>query len=471
MVARVSLLRCSGRRLRFDIDCGGMADAATWITAPYCVLRVYCSLSPGTALAQRKHLPRQGMRTAQVVSTQLHLEDFPNSAYALELRRNAWDMRFGSPLESEFTVWYVERMHLRAKVWFSLSVLLTVFFTIRRAGMVGALDWQVLLHIFVLTPCVAILAWLSWTKSFARRYLPSARILAPIYFVAVAALIPIGMARGDNQMAGLTVNMMAVLSFSGLMFRDSLVTAALMIVAFTLCALAMALPVAMLIPSVVILVLTALVSATVQRDAEKSYRTGFLERALIGELVARDGLTGLMNRRTFDDHLLRVWQCAQRERRSMAVLLIDIDHFKEYNDGFGHQAGDLALRRVARNIEEFARRPLDLAARFGGEEFAVVLYDLALSDVLAMAERICRSIQSLQIRRSLTEAASEAVTISVGGGVVVPSVGRTPEGAVQLADEALYEAKRTGRNRVVVRGSDEYRLLDTGEFKSSKAAG
>jgi diguanylate cyclase (GGDEF)-like protein len=421
------------------------------------------------ARAQHERLRQYGiLRIFKVANTQLHLEDFPNSAYALELRRNAWDMRFGSPLEGEFTVWYVERMRLRARVWFSLSVLLTLFFAIRRAGGTDILDWQVLCGIFLLTPSVAILAWLSWTSSYARRYLPMARILAPIYFVGVATLIPIGMAHGDNQMAGFTVNLLAVLSFSGLMFRESLATAALMIIAFAVSALAAALPASTAIQSMIVLVLTALVCATVQRDAEKSYRTGFLERALIGELVARDGLTGLMNRRTFDEHLLRVWQCAQRERRSIAILLIDIDHFKQYNDSFGHQAGDVALRRVARTIEEFARRPLDLAARFGGEEFAVVLYDLALSDVQDMAERICLRVQGLQIRRSMTDAVSAPVTISVGGGLVAPSLGRTPEGAVQLADEALYEAKRAGRNRVIIRGSDEYRKLATGKFKKSK---
>jgi diguanylate cyclase (GGDEF)-like protein len=415
-------------------------------------------------------LPKDRIAEQHVPSTRPQVEDFPNSAYALELRRSGWDMRFRPELESEFTAWYVQGMHLRAKVWFSLSVLLTAFFALRRAAGFGVRDWQVLLHIVVLIPCVATLAWLSWTHGFARWYLRTARVLAPIYFLGVAALIPLGIARGDNQMAGLTVNMLAVFSFSGLMFRDSLATAALMIIAFVLSALAVALTMGTLLQSVIVLVLTALVCAIVQRDAERSYRTVFLERALIGELVARDGLTGLMNRRTFDEHLLRVWQCAQRDRRSMAILMIDIDHFKEYNDGFGHQAGDLALRRVAQTIQECARRPLDLAARFGGEEFAVILYDLPLPHVQDIAEKICLRVQGLRIKRSAAETSAEPVTVSIGVGAVWPKLGRTPEGAVQLADEALYEAKRAGRNRVLVMGTDEYQMLDTGAFKNSRPA-
>jgi diguanylate cyclase (GGDEF)-like protein len=176
-----------------------------------------------------------------------------------------------------------------------------------------------------------------------------------------------------------------------------------------------------------------------------------------------------MNRRAFDEHLLRVWQHALRDQRSIAVLMIDIDHFKRYNDDFGHQAGDLALRSVARIIQGFARRPLDLAARYGGEEFAVILYDLALPHVQEMAESLRKGVQNLQIEPHEAEAApGREVTVSVGVGLAAPVIGRTPQGAVQLADEALYEAKQAGRNRVVVKGTDAYMLLNTGAFTTRK---
>ncbi len=91
-------------------------------------------------------------------------------------------------------------------------------------------------------------------------------------------------------------------------------------------------------------------------------------------MVARDGLTGIQNRRMFDQHIQRVWQQAVREQERMAVLLVDIDCFKDYNDRYGHQAGDECLRAVAVSLSQCARRPLDFVARYGGEEFAVVLY-------------------------------------------------------------------------------------------------
>jgi diguanylate cyclase (GGDEF)-like protein len=201
---------------------------------------------------------------------------------------------------------------------------------------------------------------------------------------------------------------------------------------------------------------------------EKTYRENFIERALIGELLARDSLTGVMNRRAFDEHLLRVWQQALHAQSSIAVCMIDVDHFKRYNDAFGHQAGDIALRTVARLIQEFARRPLDLAARYGGEEFAMIFYDLAPDDVNAIAERLIKAVQAERINPHEALAKPELdLTISIGVGLISPTVGRTPLGVVQLADEALYEAKHAGRNRLVVKGAADYRLLSTGRFHAT----
>jgi diguanylate cyclase (GGDEF)-like protein len=196
---------------------------------------------------------------------------------------------------------------------------------------------------------------------------------------------------------------------------------------------------------------------------ERQLRTSFLERGLMGEMVARDGLTGLKNRGAFDDHFPRLWQQGLRDRRSIALLLIDVDHFKAYNDRYGHQAGDHALRRVAQVVQGFARRPLDMAARYGGEEFVVALFDLSVEYVRDIAEQLRKSIQSLDIAHEDSPTAP-CVTASIGVSVVRPKVGRSPEGAVQLADESLYSAKRSGRNCVMLVDCD-YELFATGSFR------
>jgi len=149
--------------------------------------------------------------------------------------------------------------------------------------------------------------------------------------------------------------------------------------------------------------------------------------------------------------------------------MIDIDHFKGYNDQWGHQAGDYVLRSVAKVIQGFARRPLDVAARYGGEEFAVILYDLAFSHAQYLAERLRESVQSLA-RESEIWTGPE-VTVSVGVGFAVPSVSRNPEGIVRLADEALYAAKEAGRNCVIARGAEAHVFLDTGSFYKAEKSG
>jgi diguanylate cyclase (GGDEF)-like protein len=193
-------------------------------------------------------------------------------------------------------------------------------------------------------------------------------------------------------------------------------------------------------------------------------RKAFLERGLIADLAARDGLTGLKNRRAFDEHLIRSWQQALRDRKTISVMFIDVDAFKKFNDRYGHKAGDIALQRIAGVVHSVAKRALDLAARYGGEELAVILYDVPREAALPLAEAMRSAVMNLGIEH-LDGTPLDVVTISIGVGIVRPTLARSPDGAVQLADEALYAAKRNGRNRVEVFES-EYDALSTGTFRA-----
>jgi diguanylate cyclase (GGDEF)-like protein len=193
-------------------------------------------------------------------------------------------------------------------------------------------------------------------------------------------------------------------------------------------------------------------------------RKAFLERGLISDLAARDGLTGLKNRRAFDEHLIRSWQQALRDRKTISVMFIDVDAFKKFNDRYGHKAGDIALQRIAGVVHSVAKRALDLAARYGGEELAVILYDVPREAALPLAETMRSAVMNLGIEH-LDGTPLDVVTISIGVGIVRPTLARSPDGAVQLADEALYAAKRNGRNRVEVFES-EYDALSTGSFRT-----
>ncbi|HTA40225.1 MAG TPA: diguanylate cyclase, partial [Candidatus Acidoferrales bacterium] len=166
------------------------------------------------------------------------------------------------------------------------------------------------------------------------------------------------------------------------------------------------------------------------------------------QLATIDGLTGIKNRRAFDARLEMEWSRACRSRRPLALLFVDVDRFKQYNDTYGHLAGDDCLRRIAEALDALATRSTDTNARYGGEEFAVLVADETAGDAALLAERMRVGIASLAIPHAASE--EGRVTISVGVAGCVPAIGDAPNVLIAAADAALYEAKRAGRNAVVI---------------------
>jgi diguanylate cyclase (GGDEF)-like protein len=165
------------------------------------------------------------------------------------------------------------------------------------------------------------------------------------------------------------------------------------------------------------------------------------------ELASLDGLTGLANRRGFDRELRLAWERAAERRETLALMMIDIDHFKLYNDRYGHVAGDTCLRAVGETLSLVTLEEAVLVARYGGEEFALLLPGLDLARAAALAEEARKAIEDLMINHA--QSPSGLVTISIGVEAVVPERGRPAAELVEAADTALYAAKRGGRNTVV----------------------
>ncbi len=165
-------------------------------------------------------------------------------------------------------------------------------------------------------------------------------------------------------------------------------------------------------------------------------------------LAACDALTGLANRRTFDSALLSEARRAARSGIPLSLLMMDIDHFKTFNDSYGHQHGDECLKRVADAINDVARRSGDVVARYGGEEFAVILPNTGLEAAESIAERIRRAVENLRIAHR-SSASNAVVTISIGGATTMTQDVDVVS-LVSAADQALYSAKRSGRNRIRV---------------------
>lgn len=172
----------------------------------------------------------------------------------------------------------------------------------------------------------------------------------------------------------------------------------------------------------------------------------------LAALATSDGLTGLANRRHFDERLAEEWARAKRDGTPLSLLLIDVDHFKKFNDQYGHQAGDACLRSLARTLVAEVRRPADLSARYGGEEFALLLPNTEPDGCEQVGERIRKALCDLGMLHALN-LPSKLVTVSLGGATNVPAEGASDCTAlVAAADRALYAAKDKGRDRLVMAG-------------------
>jgi len=201
---------------------------------------------------------------------------------------------------------------------------------------------------------------------------------------------------------------------------------------------------------------TDLAAANLSLEQRVRDRTLELERANLAlteanrqlELLARmDGLLGIANRKCFDERYEQEWLRARRDRLPLALLMIDVDSFKRFNDAYGHQAGDRCLQSIASTVKGLFRRPADLVARYGGEELIVVLPNTGLAGARHKAREICARIDALAIPHRDSDAAGH-VTVSIGATSAVPDARSSPASLLACADRALYRAKELGRNRV-----------------------
>lgn len=190
--------------------------------------------------------------------------------------------------------------------------------------------------------------------------------------------------------------------------------------------------------------LNVLANAFRDMTGELKRRTDKLE-----QLSIEDGLTGIANRRHFEQTLAREWKRALRTGNHLSLLLVDIDYFKAYNDFLGHQAGDECLKKVARSLQIAVSRPGDLVARYGGEEFGIILPDTEMVGAERIAQSLREALSSSGIAHERSKVA-DVITVSIGIASTVPSGNHEPESLIEAADQALYRAKDAGRDRIEV---------------------
>lgn len=296
-------------------------------------------------------------------------------------------------------------------------------------------------------PLVLIMMVLTSPRLYQRCYQPAIQVAAPLFGVgtvlmaveATPAQLPLIAAR-------LLLAAFYFYFMLGLSFNAALRSNLLLIAAYALATLLGAIATPVAIYSLWVLFCANLIGGAGCYALEYANRVAFLERRRLAEVATHDALTGLLNRAALEEQARSLWQHAQVARLPVSVMLIDIDHFKAYNDHYGHQEGDRCLREVATAIRVAARRrPLDVVARYGGEEIIAILVGSDRADAAAAADNVRRAVTDLGIAHSAS-GTRPYVTVSMGVSTVDPSGDYSHERAVRLADIALYTAKARGRD-------------------------
>lgn len=379
-----------------------------------------------------------------------------NTLYGEQLKQGLGRLRFLPPLEQEYRLYCAQGMRWRFVSTTLLAILVWSSFWLtdgwrqqdlsKPADFQGLIDsvWQ--LRAAVMGVLLLALAVLSLARDLEHALWAVFAMGLAIADGAALALVCYQRMGLPSESSVLVLAMVTLFMPIGARFRWHL--------GLALCFLFSVLAMALLTPEPnlrgallriwLVLLLTLLACAFGAYWREYLRREQFLHRGQAQWLALHDELTGLSNRRMFNQHLRTVMAQAARDRRVLALLLIDVDYFKRYNDRYGHDAGDHALQRVAAVLDRFAQRPLDLAARMGGEELALLLYDIDPAHLRERSNAVVEAVAAEQIEHA-DSATAPVLTISLGGVIMLPGEG--PELLYQRADALLYQAKNSGRNR------------------------
>jgi len=377
------------------------------------------------------------------------LDEVRPSPYADQLSLGFRGLRFARALEREY------RAHLLDDSFelkrFALSVAMVIWLALAVLDLLvvpaSHLAWVLGVR-FVVLVILLVCAALILQRRHTHLLLPLS--MACILTLGVGAALIVGIVHQVDPgypYEGLLLVSMAAYFLVGLRLSEALACSLVVLTAYVVAELLAGLPAARLINNVLFLAFGNLTGAVGCYLLEYKSREHFLVSRLMRLLAYHDSLTGLHNRRSFNRQFERLWRQAQRDGKPLALLLCDIDHFKAYNDCYGHQAGDAALQRVGMLIEQAARRPLDMGVRLGGEEFALLLFDIAADEARQRAEALRQSLEAAAIAHRGSDSA-EVLTMSIGVACLTPGVQAELGQLYEQADRALYEAKAFGRNQV-----------------------
>lgn len=377
----------------------------------------------------------------------------PNGSEAARLLATGFRwLRFPEPLESEFRAEHRARLRFWCRMAIIISACTVTGYIVLDHFVLSAEHSRVtnLVRFGMHVPAVILMLVLTSKRFYTRWYDLGISIVAPTFgigTVIMAAFSP------PNEVPLVLGRMLLACFFFyfmlGLRFREGVRANLFVFAALGVAVLAGTMPTLTAYYLMFTLLCANIIGGAGSYALEYANRTAFLEHRQLVEVATHDGLTTLLNRAAFEDQIRRVWQQAQRDRQTVAVIMIDIDCFKSYNDRYGHIAGDECLRSVSRALRDAARRrPLDFVARYGGEELVAVLYGADLAYGESIARSLLAAVRELRIPHEASEA-KPYVTVSIGVVAVDAYRMASHDAAIGLADQALYEAKKQGRDRFI----------------------
>jgi len=378
------------------------------------------------------------------------LDDVRPNPYADQLSLGFRLLRFVRPLEAEYRQYMNEDSFDLKRIALSVGMVLWLAFAVLDFSLIQGpqLWWMLAVRMGVLA-MLMICAFLILQRKHVHLLVPLSLTCIGGLGLGAAAVVAIAHTVDPTYpYEGLLLVCMAAYFLVGLRLSEAVFSSLLVLLAYVCLEMLAGLPIPRLINNVLFLLFGNVMGAVGCYLLEFKSREHFLVSRLMRVLADHDSLTGLHNRRSFNRQLERLWRQAQRERQSLALLLCDIDHFKAYNDCYGHQAGDNVLQRVGTVLVDAARRPLDMSVRLGGEEFAVLLYDITDAQARERAEVLREALEKLGIQHERSTTA-RMVTMSIGVACLLPAEERDMAQLYERADRALYEAKAFGRNQVV----------------------
>lgn len=375
--------------------------------------------------------------------------------HATQLKRGFRDLQFEPALETEYRAYYWRRYLGRTRAVLAAGAVLFVLFALKDLRTLPADVSHITAGIRLLLIVPSILMVIALSYVHALRVWMEALIVGGVFIAmtGLSAAILISASLGSPlPYEGLILVIVFTLFLSGLRFYKASLSTVATVIAYIAAGMVTGMATAGLLQQAYYLISIMLIGMAGAYSLELSMRASFLSENVARSRSLRDPLTLLYNRRAAMDHLDRSWALAFRERQPLAILLIDVDHFKRFNDRYGHVAGDGCLTEVAMILQDRVRRPMDIVARYGGEEFLAVVYGITEQNLVRFCENLRRSVESLAIPHA-ENLPHPGVTVSIGAAWTIPAPSATIASTVEEADRALYRAKAKGRNRYELGGA------------------